>query len=206
MFLCIASKICYEYFTVSCSTFIPVEWPNPDMLMARCWYTLEALRDRIPHSFDYSVFWLRFHFHLHFPTKHLGSFFSFACHRSRKKLHSLINCWLAVTLLSTTSKWPRLCLGSCVWHPRWGGATAWWIHRPLLQIGLGSHQAGYNFCFNFNAFWSLDGRSFHLVNDALLVLPRTKSDADSIKDYRPISLMHSFCKMITECYGRAGRA
>ena len=50
-----------------------------------------------------------------------------------------------------------------------------------------------------NVFSSLDGHSFHLVNDALLVLLRKKSDADSIKDYRPISLMHSFGKMITKC-------
>lgn len=51
----------------------------------------------------------------------------------------------------------------------------------------------------FNAFWSLDDRSLHLVNEALLVLLRKKSDADLITDYRPISLMHSVSKLITKC-------
>lgn len=46
----------------------------------------------------------------------------------------------------------------------------------------------------FNAFWSLDDRNFHLINVALMVLLRKKSDTDSINDYRPISLMHSFGK------------
>jgi hypothetical protein len=45
----------------------------------------------------------------------------------------------------------------------------------------------------------MDDHSLHLVNEALLVLLRKKSDADSVKDYRSISLMHSFGKMITKC-------
>ena len=44
----------------------------------------------------------------------------------------------------------------------------------------------------FNAFWSLDGLSFRLLNDALMVLLRNKSDVDSIKDYRLISSMRCF--------------
>jgi hypothetical protein len=51
----------------------------------------------------------------------------------------------------------------------------------------------------FNAFWALDGRSFHLVNEALLILLRKKSNAEAINDYRPISLMHSIGKLITKC-------
>lgn len=51
----------------------------------------------------------------------------------------------------------------------------------------------------FNAFWALDGRSFHLVNEALMILLRKKTDADAINDYRPISLMHSIGKLITKC-------
>jgi hypothetical protein len=51
----------------------------------------------------------------------------------------------------------------------------------------------------FNAFWSLDSCSFNLVNDAFMVLLQKKSDPQEIKDYRPISLMHSFGKLVAKC-------
>jgi hypothetical protein len=51
----------------------------------------------------------------------------------------------------------------------------------------------------FNAFWAIDGRGFHLVNEALLILLRKKTNAEAINDYRPISLMHSIGKLITKC-------
>jgi hypothetical protein len=35
----------------------------------------------------------------------------------------------------------------------------------------------------------MDDHSLHLVNEALLVLLRKKSDADSVKDYRSISIV-----------------
>lgn len=54
----------------------------------------------------------------------------------------------------------------------------------------------------FNALWSLDYMSFYLLNDALMVLLR-KTDAPSrLKDYRPISLMHSFSKLFSKCLAR----
>ncbi|WVZ68209.1 hypothetical protein U9M48_017172 [Paspalum notatum var. saurae] len=49
-----------------------------------------------------------------------------------------------------------------------------------------------------NAFWSLDYRSLYLVNDAYLVLLRKKDQPKEIKDYRPISLIHSFSKLLTK--------
>ncbi|WVZ61528.1 hypothetical protein U9M48_011389 [Paspalum notatum var. saurae] len=49
-----------------------------------------------------------------------------------------------------------------------------------------------------NAFWSLDNRSLFLINDALLVLLRKKPSPKEIKDYRPISLVHSFSKLVTK--------
>jgi hypothetical protein len=54
----------------------------------------------------------------------------------------------------------------------------------------------------FRAFWSLDARSFHHLNDAYMVLLKKKGDAAEIKDYRPISLIHSFGKLITKCLAR----
>jgi len=51
----------------------------------------------------------------------------------------------------------------------------------------------------FNAFWAQDARSFHLLNDAYLVLVAKKEQPEGIGDYRPISLIHSFGKLITKC-------
>jgi hypothetical protein len=54
-----------------------------------------------------------------------------------------------------------------------------------------------------NVFWSLDGRSFNLINDAFMILLRKKNEAQEIRDYRPISLlMHSFGKLIAKCLAR----
>jgi hypothetical protein len=50
-----------------------------------------------------------------------------------------------------------------------------------------------------NALWSLDARSFHLLNDALMILLRKNSAPSRLKDYRSISLMHSFSKLFTKC-------
>ena len=54
----------------------------------------------------------------------------------------------------------------------------------------------------FQALWSLDGRSFYLVNQAYMILLRKKSDAATIGDYRPISLIHSFAKLFTKVLAR----
>ena len=53
-----------------------------------------------------------------------------------------------------------------------------------------------------NAFWSLDYRSFHHLNDAYMILLKKKNNPAVIKDYRPISLIHSFGKLITKCLPR----
>ena len=50
----------------------------------------------------------------------------------------------------------------------------------------------------FNAFWSLDCRSFNHLNDAYMILLKNEHPAE-IRDYRPISLIHSFSKLITKC-------
>ena len=54
----------------------------------------------------------------------------------------------------------------------------------------------------FHAIWSLQGRSFFLVNQAYVILLRKKQDAFSIGDYRPISLIHSFTKLLTKVLAR----
>ncbi|WVZ67945.1 hypothetical protein U9M48_016957 [Paspalum notatum var. saurae] len=50
----------------------------------------------------------------------------------------------------------------------------------------------------FNALWSLDLRSLYLLNDAYIVLLKKKDDAAELKDFRPISLIHSLSKLITK--------
>lgn len=54
----------------------------------------------------------------------------------------------------------------------------------------------------FNALWSLDARSFYLPNDALMVLLRKNPSPQQLRDYRPISLMHSFSKLFAKCLAR----
>jgi hypothetical protein len=50
----------------------------------------------------------------------------------------------------------------------------------------------------FSALWSLDFRSFYLVNQTYMILLRKKVDAEEVKDYRPISLIHSFNKLFAK--------
>ena len=51
----------------------------------------------------------------------------------------------------------------------------------------------------FHAFWSQDYRSLQHINDAYMVLLKKKPLPSEIRDYRPISLIHSFSKLITKC-------
>lgn len=55
---------------------------------------------------------------------------------------------------------------------------------------------------DFNAIWSLDGRSFYLVNQAYMLLLRKRQDASLISDFKPISLIHSFAKLFTKVLAR----
>ena len=49
-----------------------------------------------------------------------------------------------------------------------------------------------------SAVWSRKFCNFELLNSAYITLLPKKDDAASIKDYRPISLVHSFAKLITK--------
>ncbi|WVZ82473.1 hypothetical protein U9M48_029730 [Paspalum notatum var. saurae] len=50
----------------------------------------------------------------------------------------------------------------------------------------------------FQALWEMDFRSFHSLNDALMVLLQKTDAPAGLKDYRPISLMHSVGKMFAK--------
>jgi hypothetical protein len=57
----------------------------------------------------------------------------------------------------------------------------------------------------FHALWTLDFHSLYLVNQSYTILLRKHAAAEEIKDYRPISLFHSFCKLVTKvCIVRIG--
>ena len=53
-----------------------------------------------------------------------------------------------------------------------------------------------------NAFWSRDRRSFNHLNDAFMILLRKKDHPLEIRDYQPISLIHSFSKLVTKCLAK----
>jgi hypothetical protein len=50
-----------------------------------------------------------------------------------------------------------------------------------------------------HAFWAQDGRSFSHLNGAYMVLLKKKAQPAEIKDCRPVSLIHSFGKLVTKC-------
>jgi hypothetical protein len=50
----------------------------------------------------------------------------------------------------------------------------------------------------FNALWTLDFRSFYLINQAYMILLRKWKEADGVKDYRPVSLIHIFSKLVSK--------
>ena len=53
-----------------------------------------------------------------------------------------------------------------------------------------------------NAFWAQDARSLCHLNGAYMILLRKKENPEAIADYRPISLVHSFAKLVTKCLAR----
>jgi hypothetical protein len=71
-----------------------------------------------------------------------------------------------------------------------------WIHRAFLPDGLADNQTRHH--TSVFSFWALDSRSFFLLNQAYMVLLRKKEDAMNIRDFRPISLIHSFSKLIAK--------
>jgi hypothetical protein len=51
----------------------------------------------------------------------------------------------------------------------------------------------------FQAPWDLDFRSFHHLNEAVMVLLHKTQAPAGLKDYRPISLIHSVGKLFSKC-------
>jgi hypothetical protein len=50
----------------------------------------------------------------------------------------------------------------------------------------------------FHALWNLDFRSFHCLNEAAMVLLHKTQTPAGLKDYRPISLIHSMGKLFSK--------
>lgn len=51
----------------------------------------------------------------------------------------------------------------------------------------------------FRALWEMDFRSFHHLNEAVMVLLHKTQAPTRLKDYRPISLIHSVAKLFSKC-------
>jgi hypothetical protein len=49
-----------------------------------------------------------------------------------------------------------------------------------------------------NAFYNLRCCNLHLINSASIILIPKKDGAETVVDFRPISLIHSFIKIITK--------
>ena len=63
--------------------------------------------------------------------------------------------------------------------------TCWPIIKPEIMAAV-------------SAVWSRKLCNFELLNSAYITLLPKKEDAASIRDFRPISLVHSFAKLITK--------
>jgi hypothetical protein len=70
--------------------------------------------------------------------------------------------------------------------------------RGLLQSHLGHSGLVTDVIRVFRSLWELDCRSFHLLNEASLVLLKKTDVPSGLKDYRPMSLIHSVGKMFSK--------
>jgi hypothetical protein len=50
----------------------------------------------------------------------------------------------------------------------------------------------------FDALWRMDTRELHSINEALMILLPKTSEASTIRDYRPISLIHVMGKLVSK--------
>jgi hypothetical protein len=49
-----------------------------------------------------------------------------------------------------------------------------------------------------SAVWSRKFINFGMLNSAFITLIQKKTGAEQVKDFRPISLVHSFAKLVTK--------
>ena len=55
-----------------------------------------------------------------------------------------------------------------------------------------------DFLMAFDKFHAMNGRGLQKLNEALLLLLPKRADAHSLFDYRPISLIHIFAKLVAK--------
>lgn len=56
----------------------------------------------------------------------------------------------------------------------------------------------HDICNAFDKFYSMNGRGFQKLNEALLTLLPKKPDAESLSDFRPINLIHIIAKLFAK--------
>jgi hypothetical protein len=66
----------------------------------------------------------------------------------------------------------------------------------FLQLAWGTIRT--EVMLAFDVFWHLDTRKFHVINEAIMVLLPKCQNAESIKDYSPISIIHVLGKLFSK--------
>jgi hypothetical protein len=66
----------------------------------------------------------------------------------------------------------------------------------FLQVAWDTIRA--DIMMTLDAFWHMDIRNFHTINEAIMVLLPKYQNAECIKDYRPISLIHVLMKLFSK--------
>jgi hypothetical protein len=118
-------------------------------------------------------------------------------------LHGRLYTWSNEQTHPTLARIDRVfaCLQWCDMFPHhrlWALSSSCSDHSPLTLISpiLAWSIIKGDIMNAFNAFWSLDFRSFYLVNQAYMALLRMRRDAEDVKDFRPICLIYNISKLI----------
>ena len=76
------------------------------------------------------------------------------------------------------------------------------LTKPLVPMGSPANSIKFagrlDIMSAISAIWSRKFANFELLNSAYVTLLPKKEDATSVKDFRPISLVHSFAKLVTK--------
>jgi hypothetical protein len=78
-------------------------------------------------------------------------------------------------------------------------AQTGWVHRLFYQTTWPIMQGFHSLrSVSFHSFYLVNQAYFYLVNQAYLILLQKKQDTQTVQDFRSISFIHSFSKLITK--------
>jgi hypothetical protein len=76
--------------------------------------------------------------------------------------------------------------------------ATWWVQGPINITLLHPITITITIMAATSAVWRRDFRNFRLLNTTFITLIPKKEGAEHVGDFRPISLIHSFAKLITK--------